>query len=193
LVRTAVLVFLILLPHAVRADVGVSLRQVPVHITITADRDYPEFSFFLVQSEHNVVERVSPPAAGPVIAKSGDVGGSWFFSEVYAVPKAELVKFDGALPPTPWFGWKEEGHKYLAGHIHVRPILDVFDNRVRIEKSYRIQRVEDSFSVDLMSENQGNPWVKRAWSGLCCGLPALAISVSVVLAGLWVVRRGKRR
>ena len=131
--------------------------------------------------------------SGPVIAKSGDVGGSWFFSEVYAVPKAELVKFDGALPPTPWFGWKEEGHKYLAGHIHVRPILDVFDNRVRIEKSYRIQRVEDSFSVDLMSENQGNPWVKRAWSGLCCGLPALAISVSVVLAGLWVVRRGKRR
>ena len=192
MVRTVIVGFLVLFPQVARADVGVSLRRVPVHVTLAVDRDYPEFAFFLVESEGNTVQRVSPTAAGPVIVKSGDPGGSYFVSEVYVVPITELAKSDRALPPAKWFQEKER-RRYNAGQISARPILDVFDNRDRIEKSYRVQQVGDTFRVDLLPENRGNPWVGRAWVGLCCGLPALTVSVAVALTGLWAVRRTRRK
>ena len=192
MLRTAALGLLALLPGVARADVGVALRRVPVHVTLTVDRDYPEFAFLLVGPEPKTVLRVWPTAADPAVARSGDAGGSFFACEVYVVPKAALVKFDRALPPAQWFAEKE-GSRYLAGQIHARPILDVFDNRDRIEKSYRVQQVGDAFRMDLVSENQGNRWVKGAWVGICCGLPALTVSAAVALAGVWAARRGKRR
>jgi hypothetical protein len=46
LIRTVVLGLLTLLPGVTRADVGVSLHRVPVRVTLTVDRDYPDFAFF---------------------------------------------------------------------------------------------------------------------------------------------------
>src|SRR5262249_19576182 len=168
LLRATVLGLLALLPDVSRADVGLALRRVPVHVTLSVDRDYPEFAFFLVDSERNTVQRVSPTATDPVVVKSGDPGGSLFWSQVYVVPTTELATFDGALPLAKWFDEKERSGSW-AGQIHARPILDVYDNRDRIERSYRLQKVGDAFRVDLVSENQGNSWVKGAWGGLCCG------------------------
>jgi hypothetical protein len=127
----------------------------------------------------------------PAVAKSGDLDRSYFV-RVYVIPKSELAKFGSGLPPAKWFEEKER-EQYRAGLISARPFLDVFDNRDRIEKAYRVRREGDQFTCDLVSENKGDPWVERAWVGVCCGLPALSLSAAVAFAGVWVARRSKRK
>lgn len=184
--RTLAFAFLAMVPAVSHADVGVALRRVPVYVTLSVDRDYPEFAFFLVDPERPVVQRVSPTATDLVVVDFGDAPGSNFWYEVYVVPKVELMRFEQTLPPAQWFR-EGERSKCRAGLVHVRPLLDVFDNRDRIEKAYQIQRSGETFRVDVLSENQGNRWVAEAWGAICCGVPALAVSGAVALAGLWLL------
>lgn len=186
--RIVVFGLLALSLNVARADVGARPRQVPFQVTLTVDRDHPEFAFFLVNTEFNKVQRVSPTPTDPVIIKSDDTGSRYFFRDVFVVPKTELIQFDQSLPPAQWFN-HEDHFKYGAGSIYVRPILDIFDNREQIEKTYVFQYSGDVFRLELQSENKGNRWVKRAWSVICCGLP----SVAIALSGLWIVRRSKRK
>jgi hypothetical protein len=185
--RIAGLVLLALTPAVARGDVGVAPRRVPVQITLAVDRDYPGFAVFLVQPEPKRARRITPTAAEPAIVQSGNLVGSHFYAEVYVVPTTELAGFDQLLPPVEWFEQKDH-HEYYAGRMNAREILDIFDNRNRIEKEYVVRRAGDAFRVELLSENRGNPWVKGFRGVVCCGLPPIAIA----WGGVWLVRRSNR-
>jgi hypothetical protein len=194
LVRKLGFAFLMLWPGVAGADVGVGLRKVPVHVTLTVDRDYPEFVVYILPPafEKGDVRRVLPTASEPA-AVDFDGGREWHFvRDVFVVPRFELAKFDGSAPPPEWF--RQKGHeKYAAGLIKARSSLDVFDNRRRVEQSYRLERTGDGFQLVLVAENRGDRWVEWTWTGICCVLPPVACSATIALVGLWLVRRGNRK
>ena len=189
MLRTAVLGLLVVWPLVSRADVGVGLRKVTVQVTLTVEREYPDFAIFVIEHEPTRPQRVAPTPASPLILRSEDKGADPFVVDVYVVPKTELTRFGQAIPPASWFE-QPDHYKYSAGVIGVRTYLDVFDNRERIERTYLIRSAGDDFQLELVTENRGKPrramW---AWGAVCCGLPLLGVAV----AGWLALRLSKRK
>lgn len=191
--RVTALVMVLLLPGMARADAGPFPNYFrPVTITLTVDRNYPDHEIFLVghfQGSSAEVRRVSLSPSDPLVFRSEEVRSSDF--EVYAVPKRELDRLGQPVPKLEWFNRinPEPANEFYAGRIGDRGRVDFDDNRDRIEKTYRIEVLPEGSRVVLVSENEGNPWVKRGWGAICCVLP----SVGIALLGLWLARRLFRR
>lgn len=189
MLRTAVIAILVLWPLVTRADVGVGLRRVPFQVTLTVDREYPSFEFFVVDLEPTKARPVSLTPSSPLTLRPEDKRREPFYVQIYVVPKSELSKLGQAVPPASWFEQKEHV-KYYAGAISVRGFLDVFDNRERIERTYLIRSTADGFQLELLTENRGKPRAAMwAWGAICCGLPLMAVAVT----GWFVVRLAYRK
>jgi hypothetical protein len=175
--RTLALACVFLLPTFVHADMAVlpQRRGLPVQVTITIDRDSPDYEFFVVDNEKNSVERVSLTTAQPLILKSEDRDGFLFGLSIHAVPKADLVAQNGGETRHKEWLERHENRKYFAGSLYERGRVNFTDNRDRIEKSFVLRILPDSCRLELVSENHGNRGVEGGWVGLCCVLPMIAI------------------
>ena len=182
--RLIPLSMILLLPCFAHADMGLpGNRIVPVQVTIAVEREYPDHEFFLVEGQR--AERIRITPSEPLVLRSEDHHGHVFGIYVHAVPKADLALLDeGALPTAEWFK-RDENRKNIAGSLHVKGRVVFTDNRDRIEMSYILRVFPDSCRLELVSENHGNRWVERGWTGLCCVLPPVGIG----LLGIWLARR----
>lgn len=165
-------------------------RYVPVTITLTVDREYPDHAIFLVGHHHSsseVVQRVSLSPSEPLVFRSdeGPRPSSPNF-KVYAVPKKELDRLGQPIPRLEWFNRinPEPANEFYAGFVGDRGNVSFDDNRERIEKTYRLEILPEGSRVVLVAENEGNRWVKRGWIAAIV-LPPMGIA----LLGIWLSRR----
>jgi hypothetical protein len=164
----------LLTPALARADASpVPTRHLPVRVTLTVDRDYPDHEFFLVRDKR--VERIPLTPSNPVAVASEDWNGYVFSIAVYALPKAELAPFGGTPPPAEWFD-REEARPFRVGTLYERGRADFYDNRDRIEVTYLLRVGPEGRGLVQLSENEGSKWVKGAWCFVCCGLPPLLLA-----------------
>lgn len=168
-------------------------ESAPLNITVTTDRDHPDYVFFLVNWSGTPrfgrppVERLSVSAADPVrIEPDGRIGGyrDW---TLHAVP-AGLLNPPGGSTPTDcsWFTHPERRGE--VGSLETFDFgshsLPFYDDRQRVDVTYRLERDTGGWRLAKVAENAGSPWAK--WGRI--GAAAL---VPVALTGFglrWVFR-----
>jgi hypothetical protein len=159
-----------------------------MHVTLTVDRDYPEYDFFLVNGGAPV-ERLPLTASSPIqLLPEGRTGGyrEW---TVRAVPRSL-----GAVPSgAEWFTdnskagiitFFEREDRWALRIDFGANSLPFYDNRDRIEITYRLEIDGDRGRIIKVSENVADPWVKRSWAA-----GGMFFIVGVGWLGVWISRR----
>lgn len=182
---------LLLAADAARADMGFpGMTRVPTRVTLTADRDYPGYRFYLLSFFSDPRRRVWPIAVGPAKPfhiQSATLRG-WETSDivlpglrdgtVYVVPP-------GWPAPPPDVGsrheWFDDPKNALRlGGIGGRGSVWVFEFRDRVELTYRVEAGPDGGGLVYVGQNPGYGWV-------CC-LSGVLLPVGVVWLGMWLAR-----
>lgn len=164
-------------------------RYVPVTITLTVDREYPDHVVFVVRPQYrssSVVQRVTLSPSEPMVFRTDEdhLRPTPADFVVYAVPREVLDRLGQPVPNKEWFN-PDPANPFLAGDMIERGRLSFDDDRERVEKVYRLEILPEGSRVVLVSENAGNRWVKLACSVVCYGFPTVAIA----LFGIWLARR----
>jgi hypothetical protein len=202
--RAVAVALLVLLPAVARADGGPMLpgyHKVPLIATLTVDRAYPDYVFFLVNwSGTSRVERLPVSPSEPVrLLPDGRIGAFRDWS-VHAVPKNLLAPHAGPDPQDcHWFveqksrgvmgllGPGSGGEPSLAMIDFGGHDLPFYDCRDRVEITYRIEGGPGGWWLVKVAENAGDPAVRRGWA-----VAGLMLAAGAAGLGLWVVRRMTR-
>lgn len=189
--RTAGVVALLTLPAAARADMAPPphLRAVPLVVILTTDQDHPDFEFFLVNWAGGKPERLALSAASPVVLLPDGRTGAYREWTLHAVPK-RLLPPDGPMPAgADWFGrHREPGTASFGTFDFGYNTAGFYDDRERIEVTYRVEHGPDGWRLVKVGENAGSRWVK------CVRLaPVVLLPVGLFAVLRWWSRRRFRR
>lgn len=189
-----VLVVVVVVPAVGRADAAPlnplsrSVR-VPVVISLTTDRDYPDHEFVLDPSPRGTTryERFRLlPAAGP--RQFGPV--VYGPCTLYAVPKRLLEGSPGPeAVDRKWFAGDLPHGIELVGSLDLRGYyLPFWDDRKVVERTVRVDRGPDGWRLVTVADNDPDPPPVWGWVAGVCFLP-----VGLIGLGVWMARRLRRR
>ncbi len=190
-------IVLLSLPAPVRADAapfplsGPSGSTVPVVYTFTAERDHPEWEFWLVWQDGSAPERLVVPPANPVrVTDKGRKKQEHNVMICYAVPKRMMPALEGAPVSTAWLQKHDQFGNGVLGRdrLTFRQQLSFGDNRERVEITYRIESGPNGPHLVLVWQNSGDPVYRWVRVIPCCYLFPLGLAVF----GIWALRRTVR-
>jgi hypothetical protein len=201
------LVVVALVPGAVRANAGPPKGKViPVELTITTDKEYPEYNFYLV-GEKPVPVTFDPKT--PIVLK--DKPGTQRTYRLYGIPKGSEKPFDTdeklvrALTVNGEIKGRVQVEEYLEAHVRVPEA----DKRTRIVRESRVTKIDTKTGFIVLTTKDVEPKKDGGKKdspdedespGATAYTPrgglfvaGLSAALAVTLGGLWFLGRARRK